>query len=270
MISTVVSHNHQTRPKDSNGHTIQTISKHPVWTRSTNQFPFGIEKNPIPNKKPRPKVGRQFFEHDTRQNNVAKLKRRKQSMLNLRRRYPEIPTNSDEHHTLPCVTEDTSSSGHDDTKSATSFANDCSPTHRPPTAPAYSPEEVNNQLRKKLFKIQRQLRLQTEALRQQNIIQCAPRPMATKHLTFPMAAAASGCCCSLNAYRGNEDLQRMNAALMQNKQFANYQQHVHQHNQATTMSTESAVSECNHHQTDVSISDTFHPFRVQGLRSVVR
>lgn len=286
MISTVVSL-HQ--PKDSSKGNITTQSH---WRQSPSRHPFAIEKV-LATKKPRPKVGRQFFEHDTRQNHNKinqKLRRKPQSLMpNSRGGFMENA--ADDHHKLTRLTEDTttSNSGHD-SKSPTSFGNAGSPTsqaHRP--APP-SPEEVNNQLRKKLVKIQRQLRLQTEALRQHNLLKCAPHHHTSHphHMAFaPSMAPPSGCCsCSYSSCVGTgEDLLRANVAMMQNhKKIENYQ-HIHRSpaNHMDSMAVEAILGnnprigsptslfECNHHQGHVAMAENFHhPFRVQGLRSVVR
>lgn len=294
MISTVVAP--QSKANSSNGAALQSL-----WRRSPNQHQDAITSSVAPEKsqpkKLRPKVGRQFFEHDTRQNYFAKAKRRNKPLQRsppIQRRpdttafnrYMSSLNSNDPLMGAQVPFADHSSTSSRDSKSPipsiTSLGQGSSP-HRAPN----SPEAVNNKLRKKLLKIQRQLRIQTEALRQHQLLSCAPAAIPA----IVAGPSATGCCCSC-AFIGEE--QHVNVSLMQ-KRFHHHQQHMRQQQQhhqvpgMVPMETRSTMFDCNggngHHHHGAPDMDAgpgvvgrggalvngpFHPFRMQGLRSVVR
>lgn len=191
----------------------------------------------------RAKVGRQFFEHDTRKNTSTTFGKDSTNPMygngNVRSRY--------QHHAKTIA--DHLAKVRSESTSPNYFATDnVSFSSTPQCA-----DHTNQKLRRKLLKVQRKLRMQTEALKLQQHQQKLQQHMlmpntghgghgTTKNpKSVGDSSSGGGCCCSC--------INNMSLVHLQNR------------STATTSSASSDVLHC------VSQMD---PFRVQGMRSVVR
>lgn len=120
----------------------------------------------------KPKVGRRFFQHDTRNNESTNL------AISRKRKFPYKNQRAPPNRNGRPV--------------GVSNTNEMLPFDREHSDATQSAVDVvNTKLRKKLFKIQRKLRLQTVALKQQ----CATQ-LGSQKAIVPAATIPSGCCCS--------------------------------------------------------------------------
>lgn len=148
-----------------------------------------IENNTTSKKKSRsttkPKVGRRFFQHDTRNNTDCF------SYANGRRRAAATFTEIAKRQYV----NDSDLESEPRLQSVISIDPRLRPTNRRNTAMMdhIATDIVNTKLRKKLFKIQRKLRLQTVALKQQ---QYATSSAVTTGCGGATLAPSVGCCCS--------------------------------------------------------------------------
>lgn len=245
-----------------------TPKSSPTSTTMTTTTTYVENSTASKKSRTKPKVGRRFFQHDTRNNTdsytYATGQRRTAST------FTEIAKRQ--------YANDSSLESEPRLHSVCSIDHRLPPTNRRHAIDHIATDIINTKLRKKLFKIQRKLRLQTVALKQQQYATSSSSSVvATAGARAPVPS--SGCCCSCacstvaKASAGASDAFHMHHT-------ASHHHHHHAAREIVQQRIPTVLYDCNSQlmcQGDdkqrIMINAgarLLPPIRVQGLRSVVR